>query len=379
MEKSTTKYIMNIIFNPNEKEVEGEQYNIFKGFGYEYIETNITDKHKEIFQEFLGYILKSICENNKKSYHYLMSFIANILQNPSFKPHICPIFYSKEKGTGKSSFSNLIRKVLGNQFSYAGNIREIVEKHSTSSHFKFLNVIEELDKKMAMTTYENLKDKIQKEKTNINKKNKDIQEYNDYTRYIICLNDFNSLQLDRDNRRFVVYNFKKVNGKTEDLINEIYENNPQPYIKLFGEYLKNYNITFNQRGEWMKNRIQSKSYNLFLRKSSIEDWLVDLFKNNCYDFKYPHTISKTYKNIMRMKKTDLYLFYKYNQEDDKYAKKKTGFYKSMSSYDFIEEKTVKGLKYFDTNLEDLLDYLIKDKLCDNIDFKNYYETETNDE
>lgn len=369
LNKDNFKKYKQIIFDPVKME-NRNYFNIFKGFGYTEIRCKSNLQHEETFKKWLDYILKFVCENDIKQYNYFMNFLANIIQEPDFKPHICYILYSNDKGTGKSSLCKMLRKLVGMKHSFIGNVRVIFEKHSTSSEYKFLNVLEELDKKMGNETYEQLKDKIQNDYCNVNKKFKDIIELKDYTRYMITTNDYKSLRIDRNHRRFALLNFKL----TEDidileLLNEVYEVNSNIFVKLFGEYLNNWNIEYNTRREWIDNRASSNKLKLFLKTSQTQELLVNFYKG---DLEYlSGTLVSKNDNIYSISCRSLYETYTENCSNKKFLVGKMNFKKDLKTCDFISIKK-NSIEMYKINMKKLYDYLINESLIEQEDFVNKY-------
>lgn len=369
---------MKVVFNPTGVK-RSNNYNLFNGYGYSKIEEVITEEHREKFNKFIDYIKMYVCSGDEEIYDYFINFLANIIQEPDFKPHISYVFYSSEKGTGKSSFCKMLKKLIGDLYSFIGNIRMIFNTHSTASEFKILNVIEELDKKLCNETIEQLKDNIQRDDCILNKKYKDIVEMKDYVRYIITLNDFKSLQLDRNQRRFVFLNFKPVEDKeTLDIINEVYERNSNIYVRLLGDYLMNYKIKYETRTEWRENRKSDKCQNLFYKVSTIEQFFIDIYKNEgeIYGECYKPLIEE---DIYSMSLTNFYNIYKSLQ--DKFKLSKVNFRKQLSEYDFIEinKPYSKSKLMVNINMKELFSFLTGNILIQDEEYNLNYELEQEEE
>jgi hypothetical protein len=369
LNKDNFKKYKTIIFNPVKME-NRNYFNIFKGFGYTEISNKPNEKHLKIFKEWLNYILKYVCEDNEGQYKYFMNYLANIIQEPDFKPHICYILYSNDKGTGKSSLCKMLRKLVGMKHSFIGNVRVIFEKHSTSSEYKFLNVLEELDKKMGHETYEQLKDKIQNDYCNVNKKYKDIIELKDYTRYMITTNDYKSLRIDRNHRRFALLNFKLTEDEgILEMLNEVYEVNSNIYVKLLGEYLENWKIEYNTRREWIDNRCSSNKLKLFLKTSQTQELLVNFYMSDL-DYLTGSLVSNN-TNVYNISCRSLYDTYVENSSNKKFLLGKMNFKKDLKTFDFISIKK-SGVEMYRINMTKLYDYLMSESLIEEGVFVNKY-------
>ena len=350
-------------------------YNLFDGFGFSKIDGVITDEHRETFSKYLHYIKTYVCEGDEKQYDYFMCLMATIIQRPEYKNHICPIFYSDEKGTGKSSFTKLLGMTIGNKYSFYGNIDEILEKHSTSNEYKFINVIEELDGYNGNKTIETLKNRIQMDEVNLNKKFKNIQTVKDYVRYFILTNNRLGM-LDRNQRRFLCYHFKKVNDpELLNVINEVYEENMGTYAKLFGEYLEQYKVKYNSRVEWIKNRCGSNKINYYIKISVFETILQEI-----YEGKITH--DGIDGDNIEISISELYAYYS-NKSNKGFTKKLKVFkddikenYLDNDKYNFISLKQGNKQKSkYVINLRELYKTLTEWQMIDGDYFNHYTKTE----
>ena len=359
-----------LVFNPTEK-VSKNDYNIFEGFGFQKTESiELKEHHKENFKAFLDYIKVFVCDNNEATFQYFMAFLANIIQEPGFKPHICPIFFSQEKGTGKSSFAKLLKAILGDIYTFIGNVRDVVEKHSTAAQFKFLNVIEELDTHLGNDNYEILKDKIQNEESVINEKFKNMKTVKDYVRYIITTNTPGALPLDRDNRRFFLLKFKKAPKETIQLLDEIYERERNVYAKMLGEYLMDFEIPFKLRKDWEDNRPYHPDIALFYKVSSVDEFMMYIYNNEIENLQY-----ELNDDVLIIESKRLHKIYKDNM---KYSKSLVKFNAEMETgFDFIDKikKYSKGSVKLSIDLQGLYNYLSKYKLINEDNFINNYSFE----
>lgn len=92
-------------------EEHGTRYvNGFTGWMYEPSLTGSCEKFK-------GYILETLCDNDKKAFEYIWNFLSHIIQYPQEKPNVALLFKGK-KGTGKSFFFAMIQELLGGLDGY---------------------------------------------------------------------------------------------------------------------------------------------------------------------------------------------------------------------------------------------------------------------
>lgn len=365
--------LFNIIFDPNE--TSKNYYNFFDGFNYSNvldINDDITDEDISDFNFLLDFIKKNICENNDSFYDYFISHIASILQNPTFLNHIIFLLYSSKQGTGKSSFLKFLSKVIGQKYSYFGSYEQVLEKHSTSSLGKFINIIEEVDFKKSSKFNEDMKNLSQREEGIYNGKGKVETKINTFVRYFLTSNNSNSIVINKEDRRYVIYEFNKIDNE-EDInrLDRIYEN--KKIIYLFGDYLMNYHIKLKTRNDWIKKKPLTSSYKLFIHSDSICSLMKDLYKKEDYfnDEEITDNIKSTISdNIIKIKCKTLYSIYTdYCDECGMRPYTKINFYKKISTdYKYISKKTYNGYPRFIFNLEDINKHLDIEPT-----FKNHYD------
>ncbi len=348
---------LNVEFNPSCN--NNKYYNLFTGFNYIDIckEEDITDEDKANFDILLNFMKKYHYEDREDLFDYGISVWANIIQNPDFLPHIIPIYYSKEHGTGKSNDLKLKTKSIGRQYSYFGTIEDVTRTHTTAHLGKFVNVLEE--PVFTPAFIEDLKRLSQQTTAVYNGKCKLEISVDTFVRYMIAGNHIKNFRIPKEDRRFIVFNFRKcMDDELVDLIDNLMDDKKMIY--LFGKYLENYEIKFQSRREWIKNRPLTETYYNMVVKESVPSFIEciinedDYFQDSLY---LNHTLS-FYKtdNNMSIPIDYLYGFYKeYCEECNNTPFKKDNFKKQIKSIfpDLKQErlyKTGSRNTYFSFNL-----------------------------
>ncbi len=95
-----------IVFEPG-KEVQNNIYNLWKGF-------NIT-KEATSCKLYLKHIKEIICNGNDEYYNYIISWMAQMIQDPCNKPGVA-IVLRGDKGVGKSVFAEYFGDIYGQHF-----------------------------------------------------------------------------------------------------------------------------------------------------------------------------------------------------------------------------------------------------------------------
>ena len=354
--------LFNLIFDPNES--SKNYYNFFDGFNYSKVldvNDNITDEDISDFNFLLDFMKKNICEDNDNFYDYFISHISNILQNPTFLNHMIFLLYSSKQGTGKSSFLKFLSKVIGQKYSYFGSYEQVLEKHSTSSLGKFINIIEEVDFKKSSKFSEDMKNLSQREEGVYNGKGKVETKINTYVRYFLTSNNSNSIVINKEDRRYVIYEFNKIENEDDiNRLDRIYEN--KKIIYLFGDYLMNYDIKLQTRNDWIKKKPMTSSYKLFIHSDSISTFFKDLYKKEDYftdEEVIDHIKYNMKDDVIKIKCKKLYdLYVEFYLESGMKSYTKTNFYKKLTTdYKYIEKKKIKGYPRYIFNLRDINKHL----------------------
>ena len=312
----------------DKKQLKNNDYNLFKGFGYQTIldkieQANIPENKYDDVKFLLNHIKQYICglnraENNpeliniaNKQYDYLLYYLANMIQYPTVVPQIILIFFSKINGTGKSGFTKFISNLIGTDLSYFGSYQQIMEKHTHAHVGKLINIIEEVDAYTSRNFYNNIKDFSQRERAVYNEKNKPVYEIRTYVRYIKTTNYDDGVFFDCEDRRYVLFNFDKI-------YDQIYVNNllrildDKYVIYLFGKYLEVINIPFVKLNDWQDNRPLNKEYFLMMTEDPITSFLKDFIKLetvSLVDFSVYEYQSNKDENTVSISKECLYRIY----------------------------------------------------------------------
>lgn len=280
--------------NENTTNIDAGEYNLFNGFNYtkmlKHREKQITDDDKTRFNFLRTHILKYICgmdraeksgdpekiELAKKSYLFLINFLANIINNPSFVTHIILVFYSAVHGTGKSGFLKFISSIIGTDLTIFASLEQITEKHSNAHVGKLLNVIEESNSETSKRYYSKIKDLSQREDALYNEKNKTVTQINSYVRYAFTTNDQDGVYYTKEDRRITVYTFDKIKDKeyVEQLMDIL---NDKKIIWMFGKMLEKQGKAWTRK-EFENNRPLTEDYYKMMSDLPPDKFLIDLVK-----------------------------------------------------------------------------------------------------
>ena len=162
------------------------------------------ENHEEVVELFLG-LVKMLCGNSEPLNHYVIRWIAHILQKPYELPGVMLIL-SGAKGVGKdTTFDFLIAHVFGkySAANYASS-SQFFEKHDTGRQGKFLVKLEEADRAECMKHSSDIKAMVTSSEIIYNPKCQRPVTVPNYCRFIFTTNRGNPVDFGDNERRFVI-------------------------------------------------------------------------------------------------------------------------------------------------------------------------------
>jgi len=332
-----------------------------------------------MLEKLLKHIKLYHCSNNDKHFDFLIQYFAAIIQKPQFIPQVILIFYSSTHGTGKSNLTRFLAEVIGNSLSFFGSLKQITETHTNAHLGKLLNVIEEVDNYTTRQFENIIKDYSQRSYAPLNQKNKDIISIKTFVRYIFTTNHYNGVYFDNQDRRYCVYTFLKILDKI--YIDEIQKIMNDNYVKyLFGKFLNDYEIKYNNPNDWDINRTKTEDYYNMMS----EDPLKNFFKH-IYSGEYINIEEEDSNQIKLDEEDKECLLIHYNKftellkefcaDNGEKKPKIMNVNKQLTSTykDIITNFYVKRRKYYKLNLFKLGEFLNQEIIC------NHYNKYIKDE
>ncbi len=187
-----------IIFHPTI--TNPKTYNLWRGF-------NIKGEHVKgwpLCQKFLAHLLDNICDGNKKNYHYLLSWIANIFQHPEEKPGVALVMRSEGRGTGKSKVAEVLAKLIGFHSVKVSNSKHLIGNFNAHLSSSILTTVEESFWAGNKADAGILRDMITSETMIIERKFADVIELKSFHRIIMITNHDWAVPASHDERRYFV-------------------------------------------------------------------------------------------------------------------------------------------------------------------------------
>jgi hypothetical protein len=155
-------------------------------------------------QPYLG-LLEHIYDGDETAIDYILNVVAHLVQKPGQKLRAAIILTGRQ-GTGKSMFTNTIRKLVGEKNSNTLSPLDLGGSFNGWIDRSLLTVVEEMTRDDRKTTSARMKSWITDDYVMVNRKG--IQQYKvrNHTFFIVISNEPDPLVLDADDRRYFVWN-----------------------------------------------------------------------------------------------------------------------------------------------------------------------------
>nr|WP_285816903.1 DUF5906 domain-containing protein [Lactobacillus taiwanensis] len=178
-------------------------FNLFQG--YEYNELNDGEEDYTVLQPFLDHVYSIICSQNEKIYEYIINWLSFIFQNPTDKTQVAIVLTGVE-GTGKTTFTDVICRLLGTYANDNANIDEITGIFNSSILMKKLIVCNEVKSFTSSKSYDSdkMKTLITEKNIDINRKGKEAVRQENVANFIFVSNNFAPIKISEFDRRYLV-------------------------------------------------------------------------------------------------------------------------------------------------------------------------------
>ena len=211
--KYRSEYDGGIVFAPNQ-EAPRNKLNLFTGF-----ETQPGGGSWDTMERHLREV---VCARDEKHFEWLMSWMADIVQNPGQKPGTAVCLRGK-KGTGKSIVWEMFSKLLGHK--YAATICN--SEHLTGRFNKHLQTalfcqVEEAVWAGNKSAESQLKSMITQPRLRVEAKNVDSYEVENFTRFGFSTNEDWALPASSDERRWFIIDVSEDRMQDTEYFNAIF-------------------------------------------------------------------------------------------------------------------------------------------------------------
>ncbi len=273
----------NVDYNPNIDACPNKTFNLWNDFPIKSIPLD-----EKADTSLLHLHIKTLLKEDKKDIDWFLNWLAHIVKFPHKKTEVAVILYDKQFGTGKSMLAeDFLRKIIGDNKMITTCKTDKVFGKFTNTQGKLLCVLNEASGKDTFELNEVIKEAISGKTIEMEKKNIDAIRISDYLNYIITTNNLNSIKLEQDDRRFMVFNTSsKMKGDVEYFNKLALALNDDVIMRKFYEELMNRDLSnFNASRDRQNNKIMDimKEHNVDIVLEFITYWKKEADDNdkNC--------------------------------------------------------------------------------------------------
>ena len=235
--------------------------NLYSGFKADKVIIDDDIDYSNI-QPILDHIKIVYCANNEEHYQYVLKWFAKIITDPENRPQVGLVFYSKEHGTGRNTFTNYFqREILGNSLTAScHSVSRIFSKFNNILAKCMFLVIEEASGELK-AFMEDMKNLITEPTLIIERKGIDNNTQKNYVNVMLLTNNENVLDIDDKDRRFAIFESSPCMKNNEEYFNKLYDcMSIKKNSALFIKYLREEVDSSWTPMEFQKNRPITKAY-----------------------------------------------------------------------------------------------------------------------
>lgn len=270
-----------LIFEPCNPKIDydfeaNNNFNLFRGWNFKY-DPNLTDYM--CIDRILYHIKRVLADDDEECNEYILQWLAHIIQKPTKKTGICPVFVSDRHGAGKNTFWDWFgRDIIGDGYQ-ATNIDSLFGRFTKRYEMTQLAVLDEAQTNgLAYKLNNQLKNLISQGEQTIEPKGLEAYTMKDYRNYVILSNNEHIVKIEATDRRFVMLKCYDGLAKNKDHFNPLLQDMDDPIVrKTFFHYLVNYDISrFNLEKNIPKTDLKER-----MMKLSVPNHIR--FLEYCYD------------------------------------------------------------------------------------------------
>lgn len=150
---------------------------------------------------FLDMVKQSICGHDETSYRWVMTWLAQMFQEPRRKPPTALVLKGG-KGVGKNTFGEMVGKLLGEHFKMLTSAKEVTGNFNAHMERCLLAFVDEAFWSGDKAADSALKTQITGHTRRVERKGMESYDVPNYTRYIIAGNEDWVVPASEDERRY---------------------------------------------------------------------------------------------------------------------------------------------------------------------------------
>jgi len=336
------RFYNNVDYYPNIKACPKKTFNLWKDFP---IKSIPLDENADT--SLLHFHIKTLLNEDEKDIDWFLNWLAHIVKFPHNKTEVAVILYDRQFGTGKSLLAEeFLKKIIGiNKMIITCKTDKVFGKF-TNTQGKLLCVLNEASGKDTFELNDVIKEAITGTTIQMEKKGVDSIQIRDYLNYIITTNNLNSIKLEENDRRFMVFETSsKLRGDVRYFNKLISVLNDDVIMRKFYQELMERDLSnFNASRDRQNNKIMDimKEHNVDVILEFINYWKQEvddkdagaMFKSSMRGMDLYTEFKKYYEmcgNNMnsRPSLTKFGTRIKSYQDKVAYVRKNTGFYYSI--------------------------------------------------
>ena len=146
--------------------------------------------------------MEVICNKNKAAFHYLVCFLAHMLQKPEEKPGIMVVLLGGQ-GTGKGTFFGLLHSIWSRTTLQVSDADQVIGQFNAALERNYVICMDEAIFSGDKKSMERLKSLITEPSCRIEQKYQPSRTIDSYHRFFATSNNGHFAQIDKDDRRFL--------------------------------------------------------------------------------------------------------------------------------------------------------------------------------
>lgn len=268
------KTYQGVVFDPS-NQAANHFLNMWQGFAVQRVEGD--DKLDAI----KWHLRNIICDGNEEHFRYLLAWMAHIVQKPAEKTGVCVALKSDARGTGKSTVSVLLEKLLGQHAIRVQDGKHLLGAFNSHLANKLLVTIEEAFWSGSAKDAGKFRTLITESTITIEAKGKDAIEVDSYHRYLLCTNNDWVVPQTQNERRFFVLEVSEEKAQDKEYFDKLYQSiNSDQAMGQFFNLLMEYDITpFNLNKAPLTKALQEQ---IFESLPSEAKWLQGLLEDGSF-------------------------------------------------------------------------------------------------
>ena len=195
---------------------------ICDGLDYEIFHAQIKERYPACLR-LIEHLHDNVADGNVLAFAQLLAWCSEIITQPEINPGFCVILRGTERGTGKTTISDVMREVLGERYHFkASKSEQITGRFNSHMKDKLLIVGEEMSWGGNRDLSAQLKDMITGHTHAVELKGVDIQQMPKYYRMMLVTNEDWVFNAAKDERRALIFDVNPAQAQNKEYFEPLY-------------------------------------------------------------------------------------------------------------------------------------------------------------